>query len=205
MPLNNEPATLTNGRWLLYYVGPFSYRRFANIAQQLRQLGEPLYQRMESLPVPPEIAALHDDVQPTLDSSYFGEQIQNLYDSYASNDILGMRIASLEYSGFDTHDSQRDELESRLNDLFGTGKAFDVLLQNLPVDARANTVFAFAGEFGRQIRANGDAGTDHGEGTYVILIGEGVNGGIYGDMYPEAELSKKAKQQRLLLQQTQIE
>ncbi|MDH3646236.1 MAG: DUF1501 domain-containing protein [Gammaproteobacteria bacterium] len=166
------------------------YRRFANMERQLREIGEPLDVRMQNVPIPAEIAALYNDVQPALENSYFGEQIRNLHDSIAANDIFDMRIASLEYTGFDTHEGQRDGLETRLNDLFGTGKALDALWQNLPADARANTVFVLAGEFGRQIRSNGDAGTDHGEGTYVLLIGEGVNGGVYGDMYPESELSR---------------
>ncbi len=37
------------------------------------------------------------------------------------------------------------------------------------------------------IRANGDAGTDHGRGIYSILWGADVNGGLYGEMFPERE------------------
>ena len=167
-----------------------AYRRFFDLERQLRDYGEPIGERLHSLPVPAAIAALYDETQPLLNSPYFGFQLRNLYDALALNDIFGMRIASLEYQGFDTHENQRVELETRLNDIFGDGKGMHALWSSLPADARANTVFLFAGEFGRQIRANGDAGTDHGEGAYMVLLGDSVNGGVYGDMFPEAELAR---------------
>ena len=51
-------------------------------------------------------------------------------------------------------------------------------------------MFVFSGEFGRQLKANGGLGTDHGRGNTVLLVGMPVNGGIYGDMFPEAELDR---------------
>ncbi len=42
-------------------------------------------------------------------------------------------------------------------------------------------------DFGWQLRANGDDGTDHGRGIYTILAGYGVTGGVYGEMFPERE------------------
>ncbi len=166
------------------------YTRFFDMERQLGEFGVLLEDRFQSLPVPPAVAALYDGAQPLLDSPYFGLQLRNLYDALALNDVFGMRIASLEYQGFDTHENQRIELEARLEDIFGAGKGMHALWLSLPADARANTVFLFGGEFGRQIRANGDAGTDHGEGTYMVLVGENVNGGVYGDMFPEAELAR---------------
>ncbi|MDH3589876.1 MAG: hypothetical protein OEQ74_10770, partial [Gammaproteobacteria bacterium] len=75
--------------------------RFANLEQQLREFGEPLDARLQDLPVPENIASLYNGTQTGLASAYFGEQIRNLHDSLAVNDILNMRIASLEYRGFD--------------------------------------------------------------------------------------------------------
>jgi hypothetical protein len=48
-------------------------------------------------------------------------------------------------------------------------------------------VFFLSSDFGRQLRANGDKGTDHGRGLYAMLIGADVNGGLYGEMFPERE------------------
>ena len=50
-------------------------------------------------------------------------------------------------------------------------------------------MFVFTTDFGRQLRANGDAGTDHGSGNYMILVGPSVNGGVYGDMFPASEIT----------------
>lgn len=168
------------------------YRRIVELERQIREFGAPIAERTEALPIPADIEALYDGAAPRLDSGYFGMQIRNLYDAIALNDIFGMRVASLEYLGFDTHENQQVEIESRFNDLFGDDMGLESLWRNLPSDARANTVFALAGEFGRQIRANGDAGTDHGEGFYVLLIGEPVAGGVYGDPFPESELATLA-------------
>ena len=51
-------------------------------------------------------------------------------------------------------------------------------------------VFVNGGEFGRQLVANGDNGTGHGKGNVIMLIGRGVRGGIYGDMFPKNELER---------------
>ena len=77
-----------------------------------------------------------------------------------------------------------------MEDLFGDGKALDVLYQELPPSVLDNTVFVLGGEFGRQLRANGDNGTDHGRGTSILIIGNGVQGGVYGEMFPEEELER---------------
>ena len=48
-------------------------------------------------------------------------------------------------------------------------------------------IFAFS-EFGRRVTDNGD-GTDHGSGGVAFLIGDGVQGGHYGE-YPSMEPDK---------------
>jgi uncharacterized protein (DUF1501 family) len=40
--------------------------------------------------------------------------------------------------------------------------------------------FCVSSAFGRQLRANGDRGTDHGRSLYTIIAGYGVRGGPYG-------------------------
>ena len=36
-------------------------------------------------------------------------------------------------------------------------------------------------EFGRRVKANGSQGTDHGTSGPVFVIGDRINGGMYGD------------------------
>ncbi len=168
------------------------YRRIVDLEQQIREFGEPIDARLANIPVPEAISALYQGDTPTLFNPQFGEQMRNLYDSFACSDILNPRVMSLQYDGFDTHDHQLEELEPRLTDLFGTHMAFDALTSTLPQDVQDNTVFMLSGEFGRQIRANGDGGTDHGEGNIALLFGNSVRGGIYGDMFPQSELTRLA-------------
>jgi uncharacterized protein (DUF1501 family) len=150
-------------------------------------LGEAIDERLAFAPIPAPIAALKEDV---LSSSGFGLQIRNLYDCFACSDIFSMRVASLEYMGWDSHRMQRGTIEPKFEDLFGDDKSLDVLSRELPGDVLDNTVFVIGGEFGRQLRANGDSGTDHGRGNAILVIGNGVKGGIYGEMFPLEELER---------------
>lgn len=163
------------------------YHRFVEHERSLREFAEPIEDRLSTVPVPAPIAVL---MEGGLSERYLGQQIRNLYDSFVCSDILSQRVASLEISGWDTHKTQRDVIEPKLEDLFGDGKALDVLYQELPDDVLNNTVFVIGGEFGRQLAANGDNGTEHGRGTSILVIGNGVQGGVYGEMFPEEELTR---------------
>lgn len=130
-----------------------------------------------------------------LKNTGFGKQIANLYDALQVP-ALNMRIASLAYGGWDTHKNQKTDIEPQFDDLFGTGKAFDTLFkQTGGSSVFTNSVLMFYGEFGRQLKANGDGGTDHGRGNYIILVGEKVNNNssqsqVYGTLFPTSEISK---------------
>ena len=99
-----------------------------------------------------------------------------------------MRAASLALGGWDSHKNQQRDIEPLLESLFGANQGLHQLYRHLDASAQANTVVLLNGEFGRQIRSNGDWGTDHGEGNYFLVIGEPVRGGIYGEFFPEREI-----------------
>jgi uncharacterized protein (DUF1501 family) len=44
-----------------------------------------------------------------------------------------------------------------------------------------NVTMVTMSEFGRRVAENGDAGTDHGWGNAMFIIGGGVKGGYYGN------------------------
>ncbi|MEM7280870.1 MAG: DUF1501 domain-containing protein [Pseudomonadota bacterium] len=166
------------------------FDRFLETERKLREFGEPIDARLETIPIPPAIEAMTQ--LGGLTNLDFGVQLRNLHDAFACFDILGMRVASIDYGGWDTHERQGGRIEPQMEDIFGLGKGLDVLYQHLPQDALDNMVLVIAGEFGRQLRANGDSGTDHGEGNSVLVIGNSVNGGVYGEMFPDEEMSRLA-------------
>lgn len=163
------------------------FRRFIDHESSVRTFGDPVNARLASVPLPESVSGL---IQGGLSDPYLGRQIRNLHDCFLSSDILQMRVASMEYGSWDSHADQKALIEPKFQDLFGDGKALDVLYQVLPAHVTDNMVLVIAGEFGRQIRANGDDGSDHGKGTNMLLIGNGVRGGVYGDMFPPAELDR---------------
>ncbi len=124
-----------------------------------------------------------------LNNTDFAQQIQSAYDAFLCKDILNMRVLSMNYTGWDTHKRQKTEIEAKLEDIFGTSKGFDQLFTNQS-SAFSNTVISVSGEFGRQLRANGDNSTDHGDANYVLLIGGRIVGGTYGELFPSTETAK---------------
>ena len=100
----------------------------------------------------------------------------------------GTRVAGMEMGGFDTHDGQGQLTGAHPNLLswiaYGlkslrtvfSGAANDP--RNYPAIWDDTAVVTFS-EFGRTSRENGSAGTDHGQGTFSLVAGGGVNGGVY--------------------------
>lgn len=164
------------------------YYRTMDLERTIRIFGGQIEERLNATPLPAAINTLASGGG--ISNRYLGEQIRNLYDSLAANDILSLRVASMEYGSWDSHKDQRSFIEPKLQDMFGDGKAFDALYQSLPGSVQNNLVFVFAGEFGRQLQANGGNGSDHGRGNSVIVVGNMVKGGVYGAMFPGEELDR---------------
>src|SRR5687767_6212645 len=91
---------------------------------------------------------------------------------------LGTRTIYVNVPGaFDTHSNQTFNNELEFSRLGGALAAFAIDLGRLMDDV----VVMVTTEFGRTAAVNGSAGTDHGSGYCVILMGGGVRGGrIYG-------------------------
>ncbi len=164
------------------------YYQFFEHERKLRELGAIIDARLATVPVPSGIADLFNDGSAV--GYDLALQTRNLHDAMACNDVLDICVASMDFNGWDTHNNQRDEFASNARALFGTNGALAALYANLREDVRANVVLQIGGEFGRQLAANGGGGTDHGEGLITILIGDAVQGGIYGTMFPEEEMAR---------------
>ena len=169
-----------------------TYYKFLQHQEAYREFGESISRRLDSYSIPEEIQALYDG-DSRLNQTYFGRQLRNVYDCFAVSDILNFRIGSLEYGGWDSHKRQASDIEPQLEDIFGQGRGLDTLfsvMQEKMPDKYNKMVILISGEFGRQLAANGDQGTDHGRGNIMLAIGPGVKGGIYGEMFPESEIDK---------------
>ncbi len=171
------------------------YHQFFEHERKLRELGSVIDARLATVATPDAMNAWFQD------GSEIGYdvalQTRNLYDALACNDLLDIRIASLDFNGWDTHDDQSTEFAANVKTLLGTNGALATLyneLGNVDLQTRANTVFLLGGEFGRQLASNGGGGTDHGEGLVSLLIGDSVQGGVYGTMFPEEELARFAEE-----------
>jgi uncharacterized protein (DUF1501 family) len=89
---------------------------------------------------------------------------------------LGMRVAFLDATGWDTHINQgssEGQLAARLREL---GDALAAFSQDLGERMRDVVVLTMS-EFGRTVRENGNSGTDHGHATAMLVMGGPVNGG----------------------------
>jgi uncharacterized protein (DUF1501 family) len=101
---------------------------------------------------------------------------------------LGARVFYTLQAGYDTHANQRFTHSGLLSEFAGAVAAFFDDLKAANVAERVALV-AFS-EFGRTIKENGSAGTDHGTAGVVFLAGPGVKGGVTGTMPSLTELEK---------------
>lgn len=94
------------------------------------------------------------------------------------NENAQIQFAMLEIGGWDTHKSQVSRLKREFKHLDDGLVALKTGLG----DAWKDTLVIITSEFGRTVRQNGTAGTDHGTGGTMFLAGGTINGGqILGD------------------------
>jgi uncharacterized protein (DUF1501 family) len=90
----------------------------------------------------------------------------------------GVKLLHVTLGGFDTHYTEL----TRHDDLMGyLDTAVGAFYQDLAAHGVADRVMiATWSEFGRRPKENASAGTDHGAAAPLILIGDPVKGGMYG-------------------------
>ena len=90
----------------------------------------------------------------------------------------GVKLLHVTLGGFDTHYTELN----RHDDLMGyLDTAVSAFYQDLNAHGVAdNVLVATWSEFGRRPKENASGGTDHGAAAPVLLIGNPVKGGIYG-------------------------
>lgn len=87
----------------------------------------------------------------------------------------GPRVAMLESPGWDSHAMQAQPLGGLYRNLSALDRGVAQLQASLGAHW-ANTAVIIASEFGRTVAMNGTAGTDHGTGGAMFLLGGAVQG-----------------------------
>lgn len=100
---------------------------------------------------------------------------------------LGMRVATVDLGGWDTHEYQGDKGTGYFSNQFGTlSSGLAALMTDLSnsngVDYTQRLTVVVMSEFGRTFKQNASRGTDHGHGNLMFVLGGQVNGGlVYGN------------------------
>ena len=89
------------------------------------------------------------------------------------------RVYSVSLGGFDLHADEKSAQESQLAKLDKALTAFATRMAR--TEAGRKVVVAVYSEFGRRVTANASDGTDHGTASNVLLLGDGVRGGLRGE------------------------
>jgi uncharacterized protein (DUF1501 family) len=92
---------------------------------------------------------------------------------------VSARVYSVSLGGFDTHADERQLQEVQLGRVDKAVAAFANRMAGTTPGRKV--VIAVYSEFGRRVRANSSAGTDHGTASDMFLLGTGVRGGLFGE------------------------
>jgi uncharacterized protein (DUF1501 family) len=92
------------------------------------------------------------------------------------------RVWEVNVSSFDTHTGEKGDQNALLGEVDAAIGAF---MTSISAGTRSNdvTVMIYS-EFGRRVVSNASDGTDHGTSAPVLLIGNTVKGGLYGEQPP---------------------
>lgn len=109
----------------------------------------------------------------------FGRALQQVASLAAAD--LGTRVLYVSIGGWDTHANQRT---THANLLTQIGDGLAALQSDLEHSGQADrTLMLVFSEFGRRVKENGSAGTDHGTAGPMFVIGNRVKAGLHGE-YP---------------------
>jgi uncharacterized protein (DUF1501 family) len=95
---------------------------------------------------------------------------------------VSTRVFSVSLGGFDFHAAEKDAQQRLLGQL---DTALTSFVERLGKTANGRDVVVMVySEFGRRVKANASAGTDHGTASDVFVLGPHVNGGRFVDPQP---------------------
>jgi uncharacterized protein (DUF1501 family) len=89
---------------------------------------------------------------------------------------VGIEAAQVDIGGWDTHASQDPIAGSMFNTMTNLSNSLGAFHADV-VATGFNCTVIIVSEFGRNVRQNGSAGTDHGRATTVMTMGQNIAGG----------------------------
>lgn len=97
---------------------------------------------------------------------------------------VGLRVATIDLGGWDMHTNlgnvERGEMRNHLDEF---ARALAAFAEDLGPQLDDVTLVTMT-EFGRRVAENGNAGTDHGHGGVMLLLGGGLKGGMVHGRWP---------------------
>jgi uncharacterized protein (DUF1501 family) len=106
----------------------------------------------------------------------FGPRLQQIARLIKAD--VGVEVAFADIGGWDHHSNESVQL---INQLRQFGSSLAAFTRDLG-DRMEDVVIVTMSEFGRTVNENGNAGTDHGHGNVMMVLGGGVRGGqLYGE------------------------
>ena len=98
---------------------------------------------------------------------------------------LGLRVATLDFGGWDTHNGQGDGsggyFADRVEDVAEAMAAFYLDLDGAGLENYTQRMtMVVQSEFGRRLRENADRGSDHGHGNVMMVMSGNATGGVHG-------------------------
>lgn len=139
----------------------------------------------------------------------FGNQLKVLAQVIKAQ--LGLRVATIDIGGWDTHEYQGVGTNGYFANLIGqVAQGLNALYTDLngsgAEDYMSRLTVVAMSEFGRRLRGNESGGTDHGHGNVMMVMGGKVTGGLKGtwpglaveQLYDQADLAITTDYRRIL-------
>ncbi len=115
-------------------------------------------------------------------------QLQQIMQIMQVRSNLGARrqIFFATLNGFDTHSDQLGQQATMLDDLSAALGGFYESLEDMGLGSQVTTFTV--SDFGRSLRGNSQAGSDHAWGNHQIVVGDAVKGGKTYGSFPDLTL-----------------
>ena len=127
---------------------------------------------------------VEQEYQPSNGASYNDDELSLQLKTVARMIKLdaGLRVATVDYGGWDTHEYETDGDGGYIADLLGNlASGLSNFYLDLDSGYADRVSVVVISEFGRRLVQNEAYGTDHGHGSVMFTLGGGVDGGqVYG-------------------------